>query len=90
MKCLSLLSLLILLSASKCSKYPPPTGELCLASGFQASELACNNPNLDEPKYFRSLKKGDVCVVPTRFQDMQEYCIDLRADLIKCKRNKRR
>lgn len=78
----------ILLSASKCTPYKPPKGELCAATGFQCGELQCNNPNRrdDEEDYQRQLDKGDICVNAGRFNQMQAYCLDLREKLIKCER----
>ncbi len=75
-----------MLFLGSCKDYEPPKGELCKATGFQASELACDNSALPDDKrtYFRHLRPGDVCTETAQFERVQAYCIDLRKDLIKC------
>ena len=91
MKCSNVLALLILSCLSSCKDFPPPKGELCVATGFQSSELACDNSALaeDKRKYFRHLEKSDIVTNPDQFERVQAYCIDLRQELIKCNRRKK-
>lgn len=87
-KCYSLFIILILSCLSSCKDYPFPKTELCVATGFQSSEVACSNTAKPdgEQKYFRQLEKGDMVTNPNDFERVQTYCIDLRQELIKCKR----
>ena len=91
MKFWNVLALLILSCLTSCKDFPPPKGELCVSTGFQASELACDNSALPEEKrkYFRHLKKNDMCTEAAQFERVQAYCIDLRQELIKCKRRQK-
>lgn len=86
---LLLLSGLIILSSSKCDFRPPPERELCGAYEDRNYELACNDPRLDVPDYFRNIKKGDICATAKSYSDMRSYCEGLRVDLKKCKRKRK-
>lgn len=88
-KLLILFAISMLLSASKCEKHPPPTGELCGYRGQTCGDLACNNPNLPDGQqdYSRDISVGDIVASPSRFNDMNSYCIQLRGDLIKCEKD---
>jgi len=90
-KCWNLFIILILSCLVSCKDFPPPKGELCTATGHQASELACSNTALPEEdqKYFRHLEKADMVTNPDQFERVQAYCIDLRQELIKCKRRQK-
>ena len=87
----NVLIILTLSFLSSCKDFPPPKGELCVATGFQSSEIACSNTALpeDKRKYFRQLEKGDMVTEPAQFDRVQAYCIDLRQELIKCNRRKK-
>ena len=89
-KCLKLSAILTMLLIAGCNDFPPPEGELCKSTGLQSSELACHDPSLPEDRraYFRHLEKNDTCTNAGQFQRMQFYCLGLRADLIKCNRDK--
>ena len=89
MKCYNVFMILTLLFLSSCKDYPAPKGELCVSTGHQASELACSNTALpeDKQKYFRHLEKADFCTEPDQYERVRSYCADLRAELIKCKRD---
>ena len=89
MKCLNVFTFLILLFLSSCEDYPAPKGELCVATGHQASELACSNTALptDDQQYFRHLEKSNFCTTAEQYERVRAYCADMRAELIKCKRD---
>ena len=82
-----LVILLGILIVSSCrGHYPAPKVELC---GYaNTGELACNNPNLDEPDYFRFPTVGDICSNANDYARTRKYCLDLREKLIKCERNR--
>lgn len=90
MKLRNLFVVLTLVLVSSCEEHKPPKGELCASTGLQCGELKCNNPNLpnDIQDYTRHINRGDIAVNPSRFKDMQLYCVDLREKLIKCENKK--
>lgn len=77
--------LLSVLTITGCEDYKPPKTELCV--GTNEGDLACNDNRRDDDSYFRPLNKGDFCTNREDFVALENYCTDLRKELIKCKKS---
>lgn len=86
-----LLGSLMLLSASSCDRYPPPKTELCISGDNDAFQ--CNDMRRDEGEQDYDLTYPHdtlnyICTNPQDYKSLKQYCTDLRAELIKCKKQK--
>lgn len=82
------LGVLIIYSLFSCQEYKPPEIETCIVD---STSLFCIDLRLEEEKqeYDKSFEESInyLCTSPADYGRLQNYCQDLRRDLIKCERN---
>jgi hypothetical protein len=81
-----------LVASSGCEKYAPPETELCINNGDDT--LSCDDPRLPDGQqtYIKPMDEATnyLCTNPSDFAQIKDYCIDLRAELIKCEKSRRK
>ena len=71
--------------SSSCKSFPPPKVELCITSDDYIS--ACVDKRLPEgeQEYDRPYEVNYICTNPADYNQLYNYCMDLREELIKCR-----